>query len=169
MAAYVGFFEICYSNKGEHVFVSVALEAVGELVGQFAKSIGSYGVGSAGFKEKSKFRFDESFNYKEEPELAAALKTHFLEGIDIYFDNVGGAMLDAVILNMRDHNRIAVCGMISQYNKDKSEEFTIKLIKEWTIVYVEDIIDGLENAPLALIGLFKGKNVIKQVVLVARE
>ncbi|ERN11831.1 hypothetical protein AMTR_s00020p00048780 [Amborella trichopoda] len=78
-------------------------------------------------------------------------------------------MLDAVILNMRDHNRIAVCGMISQYNKDKSEEFTIKLIKEWTIVYVEDIIDGLENAPLALIGLFKGKNVIKQVVLVARE
>ncbi|ERN11830.1 hypothetical protein AMTR_s00020p00048620 [Amborella trichopoda] len=52
MAAYVGFFEICYSNKGEHVFVSVALEAVGELVGQFAKSIGSYGVGSAGFKEK---------------------------------------------------------------------------------------------------------------------
>ncbi|GAB2227818.1 hypothetical protein Droror1_Dr00009645 [Drosera rotundifolia] len=68
-----------------------------------------------------KFGFDEAFNYKEEPDLDAALKRYFPDGIDIYFENVGGKMLDAVMLNMRIHGRIAVCGMISQYNLEKSE------------------------------------------------
>ncbi|KAL4192795.1 hypothetical protein AMTRI_Chr06g173750 [Amborella trichopoda] len=98
------------------------------------------------------------------PILFSKLK-YFLEGIDIYFENVGGAMLDAVLLNMRDFGRISVCGMISQYNKDKTEEATIKYIKEGKIVYVEDIVESLENAPSTLIGLFTGKNVGKQVVV----
>jgi NADPH-dependent curcumin reductase CurA len=63
---------------------------------------------------KGKFGFDAAFNYKEEPDLTAALKRYFPEGIDIYFENVGGPMLDAVLLNMRTHGRIAVCGMVSQ-------------------------------------------------------
>ncbi|KAK9138984.1 hypothetical protein Sjap_009578 [Stephania japonica] len=164
VTAYIGFYEICSPKKGEYVFISAASGAVGQLVGQFAKLMGCYVVGSAGSKEKvdllkNKFGFDEAFNYKEEPDLNAALKRHLLlaqyksffglsshsdglkksilfllishqspinfryfpEGIDIYFENVGGKMLEAVLFNMRNHGRIAVCGMISQYNLDKPE------------------------------------------------
>lgn len=68
---------------------------------------------------KNKFGFDEAFNYKEEEDMDAALKRYFPQGIDIYFENVGGKMLDAVLLNMRVNGRIAVCGMISQYDLDE--------------------------------------------------
>ncbi|BBH08642.1 alkenal reductase [Prunus dulcis] len=73
---------------------------------------------------KNKFGFDEAFNYKDEPDLDAALKRYFPEGIDIYFDNVGGKMLDAVLLNMKMNGRIAACGMISQYNLEQPERCT---------------------------------------------
>uniref|UniRef100_A0A6M2FBZ7 Enoyl reductase (ER) domain-containing protein n=1 Tax=Populus davidiana TaxID=266767 RepID=A0A6M2FBZ7_9ROSI len=126
MTAYAGFYEICTPKKGEHVYISAASGAVGQIVGQFAKLSGCYVVGSAGSKEKvdllkNKFGFDEAFNYKEEPDLTAALKRYFPEGIDIYFENVGGKMLDAVLANMRTLGRIAACGMISQYNLEKHE------------------------------------------------
>ncbi|XP_059445407.1 2-alkenal reductase (NADP(+)-dependent)-like isoform X2 [Corylus avellana] len=205
MTAYAGFYEVCSPKKGEYVFISAASGAVGQLVGQFAKMLGCYVVGSAGSKEKvdlltNKFGFDNAFNYKEEHDLDAALKRYFPEGIDIYFENVGGKTLDAVLLNMRVHGRIAVCGMISQYNLDPPEGvknlmcliynrihmkgFTVRdyvhlhpkfldtvlpYIKEGKIVYVEDIAEGLESAPAALVGLFSGRNVGKQVVLVARK
>ena len=125
---------------------------------------------------------------------------YFPEGIDIYFENVGGAMLDAVLPNMRVHGRIAACGMISQYNLDKPEgiynlmnviskqikmqgfitpsyfhlypkflETILPHIKEGKVAYVEDVAEGLQNAPLALIGLFSGHNVGKQVIQVAME
>ncbi|KAL4631926.1 hypothetical protein ACB092_04G014400 [Castanea dentata] len=205
LTAYAGFYEVCSPMKGEYVFISAASGAVGQIVGQFAKLLGCYVVGSAGSKEKvdllkNKFGFNEAFNYKEEPDLDAALKRYFPEGIDIYFDNVGGKMLDAVLLNMRVHGRIAVCGMISQYNLHNPEgvhnlmhliskrihmegflvfdyyhlypkfvEEVLSYIAEGKIVYVEDIVEGLENCPAALIGLFAGRNVGKQIVLVARE
>lgn len=126
MTAYAGFYEICTPKKGEYVYISAASGAVGQIVGQFAKLSGCYVVGSAGSKEKvdllkNKFGFDEAFNYKEEPDLTAALKRYFPEGIDIYFENVGGKMLDAVLANMRTLGRIAACGMISQYNLEKHE------------------------------------------------
>ncbi|KAI9092721.1 hypothetical protein K1719_027518 [Acacia pycnantha] len=202
LTAYVGFYEICAPKKGETVFVSAASGAVGQLVGQFAKLTGCYVVGSAGSKEKvdllkSKFGFDEAFNYKEEADLDAALKRYFPDGIDIYFENVGGKMLDAVLLNMRLHGRISVCGMISQYNLDHPEgvhnlfnliskrirmegfmvfdyyhlydkflEMVIPQIKQGKIVYVEDIARGLESGPEALVGLFSGRNVGKQLITV---
>ncbi|MCD7462865.1 hypothetical protein HAX54_049553 [Datura stramonium] len=205
MTAYVGFYEVCSPKKGETVFVSAASGAVGQLVGQFAKMFGCYVVGSAGTKEKvdllkSKFGFDEAFNYNEEQDLDAALKRYFPDGIDIYFENVGGKMLDAVLLNMKLHGRIAVCGMISQYNLENTEgvhnlfnliakrirmegfivfdyyhlypkylEMIIPQIKAGNVVYVEDVAEGLENAPNALVGLFSGRNVGKQVVVVSRE
>ncbi|KAJ0094039.1 hypothetical protein Patl1_26851 [Pistacia atlantica] len=212
MTAYAGFYELCSPKKGENIFISAASGAVGQLVGQFAKLLGCYVVGSAGTKDKltdshitwnnkvdllkNKFGFDEAFNYKEEPDLDAALKRYFPEGIDMYFENVGGKMLDAVLLNMNVHGRIAVCGMISQYNLDKPEgvhnlmnliskrirmegflvldyyhlypkflETIIPHIKEGKIVYVEDTAEGLERAPAALVGLFTGHNVGKQVVI----
>ncbi|BFG40381.1 hypothetical protein CerSpe_266550 [Prunus speciosa] len=129
MTAYAGFYEVCNPKKGEYVYVSSAFGAVGQLVGQFAKLMGCYVVGSAGSQEKvdilkNKFGFDEAFNYKEEADLAAALKRYFPQGIDIYFENVGGKMLDAVLLNMRLHGRIAVCGMISQYNFEQHQGVT---------------------------------------------
>ncbi|XP_028792585.1 2-alkenal reductase (NADP(+)-dependent) isoform X1 [Neltuma alba] len=205
LTAYVGFYEICAPKKGETVFVSAASGAVGQLVGQFAKLMGCYVVGSAGSKEKvdllkSKFGFDEAFNYKEEADLDASLKRYFPEGIDIYFENVGGNMLDAALLNMRVHGRIAVCGLISQYNLDKHEgvhnllnlvikrirmegflvpdhyhlypkfiEMVIPQIKQGKIVYVEDIAQGLESGPSALVGLFSGRNVGKQLIAVAPQ
>ncbi|XP_028770619.1 2-alkenal reductase (NADP(+)-dependent) isoform X2 [Neltuma alba] len=117
--AYAGFYEVCSPSRGEHVFVSAASGAVGQLVGQLAKLHGCYVVGSAGSNQKvdllkNKLGFDEAFNYKEEQDLNASLKRYFPQGIDIYFDNVGGEMLDAALVNMRIHGRIAVCGMVSQ-------------------------------------------------------
>lgn len=204
LTAYVGFYEICSPKKGETVFVSAASGAVGQLVGQFAKMAGCYVVGSASSEEKvdllkTKFGYDDAFNYKEEKDLSAALKRCFPEGIDIYFENVGGKMLEAVLENMRTHGRIAACGMISQYNLKKPEvlhntativhkrirvqgfaaveffdryskflDFILPHVREGKLTYVEDISQGLENGPSALIGLFHGKNVGKQLVEVAR-
>ncbi|XP_058101930.1 2-alkenal reductase (NADP(+)-dependent)-like isoform X2 [Magnolia sinica] len=199
-------FKIKYTDIPLSYYTGIlASGAVGQLVGQFAKLMGCYVVGSAGSSDKvellkSKFGFNDAFNYKEEPDLNKALTRHFPEGIDIYFENVGGYMLDAVLLNMRLHGRIAACGMISQYNLEKPEgvhnlfclitkrirmegflvfdyyhlypqflDVTRQYIKEGKIVYVEDSVDGLESAPAALIGLFTGKNVGKQVVVISRE
>ncbi|KAL5580089.1 hypothetical protein UlMin_012531 [Ulmus minor] len=119
--AYAGFFEVCSPKKGEYVFVSAASGAVGQLVGQLAKLHGCYVVGSAGTSQKvdllkNKLGFDEAFNYKEEPDLDAALKRYFPQGIDVYFDNVGGDMLDAAVGNMRIFGRIAACGMVSLHS-----------------------------------------------------
>ncbi|CAM8915476.1 unnamed protein product [Rhodiola kirilowii] len=206
LTAYVGFFEICKpAKKGDYVYVSSAAGAVGQLVGQFAKLFGCYVVGSAGSKEKvellrNKFGFDEAFNYKEEPDLDAALKRYFPQGIDIYFENVGGEMLDAVLRNMRGYGRITVSGLISQYNLAQPEglhsllnvifkririegfvvtdyypeynkylDFILPHIREGKVVYVEDIAEGLESGPAALVGLYSGRNVGKQVVLVSPE
>ncbi|XP_042509474.1 2-alkenal reductase (NADP(+)-dependent)-like [Macadamia integrifolia] len=205
LSAYAGFFELCSPKKGEYVFVSSAYGGVGQIVGQFAKLMGCYVVGSAGSDDKvnllkNKFRFDEAFNYKKEHDLAAALKRYFPDGIDIYFENVGGKMLDAVLLNMRHHGRIAACGMISQFNLEQHEgvhnlfnliskrirmegfvvhdhyhlypkflDFTLQYIKEGKLVYTEDIIEGLEKGPSALIRLFAGQTVGKPVIRVSHE
>ncbi|OMO50187.1 Alcohol dehydrogenase superfamily, zinc-type [Corchorus capsularis] len=126
VAAYVGFYNLCSPKAGETVYVSSASGGVGQLVGQFAKMMGCYVIGSAGTKlkvdlAKDKFGYNHAFNYKEEHDLGAALKRYFPEGIDIYFDNVGGKMLDEVLLLMKPHGRIAACGMISQYNLEEPE------------------------------------------------
>lgn len=205
IAACVGFFEINCPKEGDIVYVSSASGGVGQLVGQFAKMMGCYVVGSASTKEKvdllkNKFGLDDAFNYKEELDLAAALKRYFPEGIDLYFDNVGGHMLDEVLLHMKAHGRITSCGMISQYNLDEPEDIhniprfiikritmkgfvetdfwhlypkyldlIMKYLKEGKLAYVEDIADGLEKAPSALVRIFHGRNVGKQVVRIACE
>ncbi|CAH9083865.1 unnamed protein product [Cuscuta epithymum] len=120
LTAYAGFFDVCKPQKGEKVFVSAASGSVGNLVGQYAKLFGCYVVGSAGSQQKVKILrerlgFDDAFNYKQEPDLNSALKRCFPDGIDIYFDNVGGSMLEAAVANMNSHGRVAVCGVISEY------------------------------------------------------
>ncbi|TYJ32160.1 hypothetical protein E1A91_A05G018400v1 [Gossypium mustelinum] len=120
LTAYAGLFEICKPKKGEKVFVSTALGSVGNLVGQFAKLSGCYVVGCAGSKEKvallkEKLGFDDAFNYREETDLNSTLKRYFPNGIDIYFDNVGGEMQEVAVSNMNINGRIAVCGVISEY------------------------------------------------------
>ncbi|XP_052186922.1 2-alkenal reductase (NADP(+)-dependent) isoform X3 [Diospyros lotus] len=203
--AYAGFYEVCSPKKGDYLFVSAASGAVGQLVGQLAKLHGCYVVGSAGTNQKvdllkNKFGFDEAFNYKDEPDLDAALKRYLPKGIDIYFDNVGGSMLDAALLNMRVNGRIAVCGMVSEkslsnprgihnlsnliYKRVRMQGFLQsdylhlmprfledvgQLYKQGKIAYVEDMSNGLESAPAALVGLYSGKNVGKQVVCVCPE
>jgi hypothetical protein len=129
MTAFAGLTEICTPKKGEYVFISSAFGAIGQLVGQFAKLMGCYVVGSAGSQDKiealkNKLGFNEAFNYKEEKDLDATLKRYFPQGIDIFFDNVGGEILDAVLANMRSLGRIAVCGMISQYEVEKPYAIT---------------------------------------------
>ncbi|KAH7681640.1 2-alkenal reductase (NADP(+)) protein [Dioscorea alata] len=120
LTAYAGFYEVCKPKNGNTVFVSAASGSVGNLVGQFAKLSGCYVVGCAGNKNKvdllkEKLGFDEAFNYKEEPDFKLALKRYFPDGIDIYFDNVGGEMLEAAIVNMKAFGRVALCGVISEY------------------------------------------------------
>jgi NADPH-dependent curcumin reductase CurA len=126
LTAYFGLLDICRPQPGETVLVSAAAGAVGSLVGQIAKIKRCRAVGIAGSNEKVHYitrelGFDAGFNYKETPDYAARLKELCPNGIDIYFDNVGGAITDAAIQLINTRARIAVCGQISQYNQVKPE------------------------------------------------
>jgi NADPH-dependent curcumin reductase CurA len=205
LTAYAGFMEVGRPKRGDTVFVSAASGAVGQIVGQLAKIAGCHVVGSAGSDEKirllkTKLGYDDAFNYKSEEGLAAALRQRFPDGIDVYFDNVGGATLDAALLNMRRGGRVVVCGMISQYNLTEPdgvrnlvsiipkavrvegfnvgnyfhayarfEEEMAGYIKTGKVTVVEDVAEGIEKAPEALVGLFSGRNVGKQLVAIARD
>ncbi|CEP09046.1 hypothetical protein [Parasitella parasitica] len=119
MTAYVGLIKFGKPKKGESLYVSAASGAVGQLVGQIGKMLGLYVVGSAGSDEKvehlKQIGFDGAFNYKTK-DTKEALAELFPKGIDIYFENVGGKMLEDVIANANRYARIVCCGMISQYN-----------------------------------------------------
>ncbi|XP_077243655.1 2-alkenal reductase (NADP(+)-dependent)-like [Tasmannia lanceolata] len=120
--AWVGMEHIGNPKAGENVFISAAAGAVGMYAGQLAKLKGCRVVGSTGTDDKVKFLkedlgFDDAFNYKKETDFDVALSKYFPNGIDIYFDNVGGRMLEAVLNHVNQHARIPLCGMISQYNQ----------------------------------------------------
>ncbi|KAL3636937.1 hypothetical protein CASFOL_019236 [Castilleja foliolosa] len=204
LAAYVGWNEMCWAKKGETVYVSSAAGGVGHIVGQFAKMMGCYVVGSASTNEKvsllkTKLGFDDAFNYKE-GDLRSNLNKCFPRGIDIYFDNVGGEMFDEVLKRLNINGRVVVCGMISQYNLSEPKgiknlfsvitkrlslrgflvedylnmyyeyaEWAVKKLQENKLVYVEDVIPGLDNAASAFVGMFYGHNTGKRVVAVAKE
>ncbi|GFP78683.1 2-alkenal reductase (NADP(+)-dependent) [Phtheirospermum japonicum] len=204
LTAYVGWTEMGWAKQGEFVYVSSAAGGVGHLVGQFAKMLGCYVVGSASTNEKvhllkTKLGFDDAFNYKE-GDLRSNLNKYFPRGIDIYFDNVGGEMLDEVLKQMNINGRIVVCGMISQYNLSEPKgiqnlfsvitkrlslrgfseadyrnmypeyaEWVVKKMHENKLVYVEEVIPGLENGASAFVGMFHGHNIGKRVVAVAKE
>jgi len=121
-SAYYGFLDICKPKEGEVVVVSGAAGAVGILVGQIAKIKGCRVIGFAGSDEKCKWLvdelgFDKAINYKQD-NLEQALKEAAPEGIDCYFDNVGGTLSYLVIDQMRAYGRISICGAISTYNDE---------------------------------------------------
>ncbi|KAI9499164.1 hypothetical protein BDB00DRAFT_948886 [Zychaea mexicana] len=125
MTAYVGLLKFGAPKKGETLYVSAASGAVGQLVGQIGKTLGLHVVGSAGSDDKvaylKEIGFDAAFNYKKVDNLTEKLREVCPNGIDIYFENVGGQMLEAVITNCNQFGRIVACGMISQYNREKPE------------------------------------------------
>jgi leukotriene B4 12-hydroxydehydrogenase/15-oxo-prostaglandin 13-reductase len=204
MTAYFGLLDIGRPNEGETVVVSGAAGAVGSAVGQIAKLKGCRVVGTAGSERKIKYLkeelgFDAAINYKTTPDMKKALKEACPDGVDVYFDNVGGELSDTVIKLINDHARIIVCGQIALYNLEKADVgprvqphlivksalmkgFTVGDYKHRTqeaqtqlaqwyhegkLKYEENVIEGLENAPQAFIGLFHGENLGKQIVKVA--
>lgn len=121
LTAYFGLMHICKPKAGETVVVSGAAGAVGVVVGQIAKIQGCRVIGIAGSDEKtdllkSEFGFDETINYKSTKNMKKAIAVLCPDGVDIYYDNVGGEISDAVIANINFHARIALCGQISLYN-----------------------------------------------------
>jgi NADPH-dependent curcumin reductase CurA len=126
LTAYFGLLDICDPQRGDTVVVSGAAGAVGMLVGQIAKIKGCRVVGVAGSDAKiswllDELGFDAALNYKTAVDLHAKLKEPCPDGIDVYFDNVGGAISDAVVRLINARARISVCGQISQYNLEKPE------------------------------------------------
>lgn len=206
LTAYAGLLRVGELKEGERVFVSAASGAVGSIVCQIAKNKGCYVVGSAGSDEKCDWlvreaRVDKAINYKTCGDLDTAVREAFPQGIDVYFENVGGAHLVAAISNMRPNGRIPVCGMIEQYNATSLPpgpsniiaviplRLTIKgfivsdygdmlpdfmrdmggWAKAGKLKWAETIVDGIENAPKAFIGLFKGDNTGKMLVRVGPD
>ena len=199
--AYFGLLDIGQPQTGETVFVSAAAGAVGSMVCQIAKLKGCRVVGSVGSQAKvdwllNEVGIDAAFNYKEVDSLKAELGRQCPNGIDIYFENVGGEHLEAALTHMNQNGRIPVCGMISQYNateatpgpnnlgliigkrlklqgyivsdyRARTAEFYADM-KDWIaagqIKSQETIVEGIENAPNAFIGLFTGENMGKMLV-----
>lgn len=126
LTAYAGLTRVAAFKEGDIVFVSAAAGAVGSLVGQLAKALGaSRVIGSAGGEEKVRLLvedlgFDAAIDYKQ-GSVRGQLKAAAPDGIDVYFDNVGGEHLEAAIGSIRLHGRMAVCGMISQYNATEAQ------------------------------------------------
>ncbi|GLJ22395.1 hypothetical protein SUGI_0421550 [Cryptomeria japonica] len=131
LTAWAGILLVGEPKPGDEVLVSAAAGAVGLLVGQLAKIKGCRVVGSAGSDQKVKmlkeeFGFDDAFNYKTQTDWDAALSKYFPKGIDIYFENVGGKMLETVLNHINMKARIPLCGMISQYNQDWKESYGVR-------------------------------------------
>ena len=121
MTAYVGLMKMAKAKPDDNVFVSAASGAVGSVVGQLAKIHGCRVAGSAGSDEKvalltDEFGYDGAFNYKTSKDLSASLREVLPKGIDVLFENVGGELFEAALWHMRDFGRVALCGMISNYN-----------------------------------------------------
>jgi NADPH-dependent curcumin reductase CurA len=203
MTGYFGLLEVGQPKAGETVVVSGAAGAVGQTVGQVAKQLGCRVVGIAGGKDKCDFvvnelGFDACIDYKH-GDVREGLKQHCPQGVDVYFDNVGGDILDTVLTRINLKARIVICGAISQYNNttpvrgpanylsllvnrarmegivvfDYADRYHLavaaiaKWLKEGSFKSREDVVEGLEKFPEALLMLFEGKNFGKLVLKVA--
>ena len=205
MTAYFGLLEVGQPKAGQTVVVSGAAGAVGQTVGQVAKHKGCRVVGIAGGKDKCDFvvnelGFDACIDYKG-GSVRDGLKTHCPQGVDVYFDNVGGEILDTVLTRINLKARIIICGAISQYNNttpvkgpanylsllvnrarmegivvfDYADRYPVavaemaKWMREGMFKSREDIVQGLDKFPEALLMLFEGKNFGKLILQVSPE
>ena len=209
MTAYAGLLEIGKPQPGETVVVAAASGPVGSMVGQIAQIKGARAIGIAGGAEKCTFvknelKFADCLDHRA-PDFAERLAAACPKGIDVYFENVGGAVFDAVLPLLNPFARVPVCGLVSMYNATelppgpnrlpllmravlskrltlrgfivsdffaKQPEFLREVatwMREGRIKFREDVVEGLENAPRALIGLLKGWNFGKVVVRVVPE
>jgi len=202
VTAWVGLNKIIEAKEGETIVVSAASGAVGSVVGQLAKARGCRAVGVAGGADKcgyvlKELGFDACIDYKTldgTDAIAAALQQACPKGIDGHFENVGGAILDAVMRNANAFSRIAMCGMIAGYNgvpipmaapqliltnRMKVQGFIVsehmplwpqalaelgERVANGALKFRESVAQGLESAPEAFIGLLKGRNFGKQLV-----
>jgi NADPH-dependent curcumin reductase CurA len=202
VTAWVGLTQIIAPKEGETVVVDAASGAVGSAVGQLAKARGCRVVGLAGGADKCAYvteelGFDACIDYRQHPDLKSmlrALKEAAPNGIDGHFENVGGLILDAVMLRMNAFGRIAFCGMIAGYNGEpipmanpslilvsrlKLQGFIVSehmnlwpqalkelgtMVATGKLKYRETVADGLAAAPEAFLGLLKGRNFGKQLV-----
>lgn len=204
LTAYFGLLECGQPKAGETVVVSAAAGSVGSIVGQIAKLKGCRVVGIAGGEAKGRWLVDElgfnaAIDYK-----AGALRQQFKEvlpnGIDVYFDNVGGDIFEACLFAMNTHGRIACCGAVSQYDGvppqhgprgvpglivtkrltlrgfivsdfDAQRDQALKDLQQWVaegkLKVQEDVLEGLETLPQALVGLLHGENRGKRMVKVS--
>jgi hypothetical protein len=206
LTAYGGMLVTGELKENENVFVSAAAGAVGSVAVQIAKIKNCRTIGSCGSDEKvdyltNELGLDGAFNYKTQS-IARSLHELLPEGIDVYFENVGGAHLDAAMGQMRALGRVPVCGMISAYNTkgarsegvttlsnmiynrvtmkgfvvyeffDMRDQFLTDMrqwIAEGKMKYQETIMQGVENAPNAMIGLLQGENSGKMLVQIGPE
>ena len=202
LTAYFGLLEIGRPKEGETVVVSAAAGATGSLVGQIALINGCRVVGIAGGEAKCRWvrelGFHEVIDYKAE-DVPARLREACPRGIDIYFDNVGGSLLNAALACLAMQGRVVLCGAIARYNESATEPGlsnygqlivqrgrmegfivldyynrateAIPILYGWMtagkLKYRTDIVHGLENAPAALVRLFTGENLGKQLVKIA--
>jgi len=204
LTAYVGLLDIGQPKAGETVVVSAASGAVGSVVGQVARIKGCRAVGVAGSPAKcayvvNELGFDACVNYKD-GDFQAALGAACPQGIDVYFENVGGAVFRAVLRLLNANARIPLCGMIADYNaidatsspnlrpllvkramikgfivldhEDRAPAFLRDCsawLRDGQLKYREDIVDGLDAAPAALLKLFDGENFGKLIVRVSAD
>ena len=204
LTAYVGLLDIGQPQSGETVVVSAASGAVGSIVGQIAKIKCCRAVGIAGGSAKCRYvvdelGFDAGVDYRA-PDFSESLTKACPNGVDIYFENVGGAVQRVVWPLLNEFGRVPVCGLIAQYNdteptpgpdlrsvlvkrltvrgfivsdhRERLAEFVSEVstwVREGQVKYREDIVDGLENAPEAFIGLLQGRNFGKLIVRVGSE
>jgi len=204
MTAYIGLANIGQPKEGETVVVSAASGAVGAVAGQLAKRQGARVVGIAGGADKCRYvkdelGFDAALDHRS-PDLVAALDKACPKGIDVYFENVGGAVQQAIFPRFNDFGRMIMCGMISEYNDTtprpgpnlmsvvrkrlRIQGFIVSddwqrygefravaapLVKSGQLRYREDIVEGIDNAPAAFIGLLQGKNFGKLLVRLSAD
>ncbi|HUA46831.1 MAG TPA: NADP-dependent oxidoreductase [Solirubrobacteraceae bacterium] len=205
LTAYAGMLRVANPRRGDVVWISAAAGAVGSLAAQLAKIRGHRVIGSAGSDEKVSYLLDvlgldAAFNYKS-GRLEDLLHQAAPEGIDVYFDNVGGHHLEVAIGALRRGGRIAMCGTVAEYDKATSspgpdnlflivaKELTLQglrgnahvdvlpemwrelggLLRAGRLECPETIVDGLENAPLALARLMRGETTGKTLVRIAPE
>ena len=205
LTAYFGLFGICRPIPSETVVVSAAAGAVGQIVGQLARLAGCRAVGIAGSPEKvddllTLYGYDAGIDYRQEG-LRDTLAQTCPDGVDVYFDNVGGDVSAEVHRRLALHARIAICGQIAEYNQvpphggPRSVTFMIsrrvrmegflvgdyaplygpalerltRWLVEGRLRYREDVVEGLENAPRAFLGMLRGENRGKLLVKVAER